>query len=326
MIRTKSYGFLLELGFILFASLNAYTQDDSEIIRVDTRLVSVDVLVTDKRTGARIDELKREDFIILDDGHPQTLTHFSRGSSAEQPLAIILLIDTSTSMYQSKLSRIRTGLERALTQLRLEDEVAVMTYSPGNKMIQELTRDRKRVLDVLNTIAENQEPTKKRINHTGSDMTAGFLASMRHAQERLPKARMALVVISDDVNDTPKQVAASATVKLLAGGAVVSGLLNIRGKITISNPLSQDENVKRFSEQTGGEIINVRDGDYSSALEQIIGNLAGRYSLGFIPDNARLDGHLHKLTVKVRVPASLGKGRKVEIRTRRGYFAPMESE
>ncbi len=70
----------------------------------------------------------------------------------------------------------------------------------------------------------------------------------------------------------------------------------------------------------------MRDGDYSSALEQIIGNLVGRYSLGFIPDNARLDGRLHKLAVKVRVPASLGKERKVEIRTRRGYFAPMESE
>lgn len=326
MIRTKCFGFLFGLSFILFASLSVYAQDDSEIIRVDTRLVSVDVLVTDKRTGARIDELKREDFEILDDGRPQTLTHFSRGSSAEQPLAVLLLIDTSTSMDQSKLSRIRTGLERALTQLRLEDEVAVMTYSPGNKMIQELTRDRKRVLDALSILAENQEPSKKRINHTGSDMTAGFLASMRHAQERLPKARIALVVISDDVNDTPQQVAASATDKLLAGGADVSGLLNIRGKITISNPLSQDKNVRYFSEQTGGEVVSVRDGDYSSALEQIVGNLVGRYSLGFIPDNARLDGRLHKLTVKVRIPASLGKKRKLEIRARRAYFAPMESE
>ncbi len=238
----------------------------------------------------------------------------------------MLLIDTSTTMDQSKLSRIRTGLERALTKLRLEDEVAVMTYSPGSKMIQELTRDRKRVLDALNIIAENQEPTKKRINHTGSDMTAGFLASMRHVRERLPKARMALVVISDDANDTSQQVAADVTDKLLAGGAVVNGLLSIRGKITISNPLSQDKNIKYFSEQTGGEVVKVRDADYSSALEQVIGNLAGRYSLGFIPDNALLDGRFHKLIVKVKVPASLGKGRKIEIKTRRGYFAPKEAE
>jgi len=327
VIKTKRFNLLLGLGFILFASLNAYAQDDdSEIIRVDTRLVSVDVLVTDKRTGARIDELKREDFIILDDGRPQILTHFSKGSSGEQPLAIVLLVDTSTSMYQSKLTGIRAGIERAVKQLRAKDEMAVMTYSPGNKLVQELTGNRRLILDALAAIAEKQEPSKKRIKHTGEDMAAGFLAAQNHVRKRLPNARIALVVISDDENETPKETVTATVEQLLRGGGVVSGLLKLRGKISLGNPLSRAKELNSFSEQTGGEIVSVKDGDYSGALEQVIGDLAGSYSLGFVPDDKIQDGRFRKLTVKVSLPEKLGKGRKVEVKTRRGYFAPTQSQ
>ncbi len=87
MINTKCFNFLLGFSFILFASFNLYAQDDdSETIRVTTRLVSVDVLVMDKRTGARIDELKREDFTILDEGRLQTLTHFTEAQARSSRL------------------------------------------------------------------------------------------------------------------------------------------------------------------------------------------------------------------------------------------------
>lgn len=36
-----------------------------------SQLVSIEVLVTDKKTGERIDGLKRDDFEVTDDGHTQ---------------------------------------------------------------------------------------------------------------------------------------------------------------------------------------------------------------------------------------------------------------
>jgi len=304
----------------------AAQEEDAETVRIASRLVTLDVLVTDSRTGARVDELGRGDFEVLDEGRPQALTHFGRGAPADRPLAVVLLVDTSTSLHQAKLVRLREGIERAVRQLRAEDLIAVMTYSPGRALEQGLTRDRGAVLDALARVAERQVPTGRRINHTGTEMAAAFLDAVRHAREQEPRARPALVVISDDRNDTPKKVAAETIEELLKGGAVVSGLLKLRGKLTLGGVLSADKELGHFSEQTGGEVVKVRGDDYSGALEQVIGNLAGRYSLAFLPERGRLDGRFHKLSVRVRVPPALGKGRRVEVRARRGYFAPAEPE
>lgn len=327
-MRTKRFRLLAGLCLVLLACSGVVAQDvgEAETIRIASRVVSVEVLVTDRRTGARVDELKREDFEILDEGRLQNLTHFSHGAGAEQPLAVVLLVDTSTSLRQAKLVRLREGIERAVRQLRAEDYLAVMTYSPGNTLAQGLTRDRGAILEALAQVAARQQPTKERVNHTGTDMAAGLLAAMRHVQERQPQARVALVVISDDPNDTPKKVAEETIRHLIKGGAVVSGLLKLRGKLTLGNVMSQDKELGHYSEQTGGQIVKVRDDDYSGALEYVFGNLAGRYSLGFLPERDGPGGRFHKLTVRVRVPPALGKERRVEIRARRGYFAPPETE
>jgi len=76
-----------------------------------------------------------------------------------------------------------------------------------------------------------------------------------------------------------------------------------------------------FSGRTGGETIKVHEEDYGDALERIIGNLAQRYSLGFVPDKTQLDGKPHKLTVRVRPSLAKEKSRKLQTRARQSYVA-----
>jgi hypothetical protein len=77
-------------------------------------------------------------------------------------------------------------------------------------------------------------------------------------------------------------------------------------------------------QQTGGEEVRVRrPEDYGAALEQVIGDLSSRYSLGFTlaggePD----DGRLHHLKVRVAARDVRGKERKLTVITRRGYYVP----
>jgi len=63
--------------------------------------------------------------------------------------------------------------------------------------------------------------------------------------------------------------------------------------------------------------------DYGTALEQVIGDLSSRYSLGFtLAEDEPDDGRLHNLKVKVTASDVGGKERKLKVITRKGYYVP----
>ncbi len=344
MIKLKLSSRLVVLCLSLAACVApAFSQQDkSDVVRVTSRLVNVDVLVTDKRTGARIDGLKREDFEVTDNGRPVTVTHFSQGADPERPLALVLLINTRNTT-KANVPHLSTALSLALMKLRPEDEVAVIDYWYGYELVQELTRDRAKVLDALSAVAERQDHPRPKPKHygyggggVGQDLATSLLVGVRLVQERLPGAQIALVVIDDDLNATPRQLVNDTAKQLLVSGATESGLIKVSGWLaTTFKPIKHaidvshyptfqarpGENVAYYSAQTGGEIISIGEDNYSAALEQVVGDLVARYSLGFVPDVTRLDGQFHDLKVKVKVPVTLGKARKLVIRARRGYFA-----
>ncbi len=51
-------------------------QDDSDIVRITTNLVQLDVVVTDSK-GNQVTDLKSENFEMFEDGRPQQITNFS---------------------------------------------------------------------------------------------------------------------------------------------------------------------------------------------------------------------------------------------------------
>jgi VWFA-related protein len=77
---------------------NAAAQSDPGVLRVETRLVLVDTVVTDKK-GNYIRDLAQKDFKIWEDGKEQAVTSFSfeeNTSSNAQPRYLVLFFDNST--------------------------------------------------------------------------------------------------------------------------------------------------------------------------------------------------------------------------------------
>lgn len=331
-VRSLSLTAIFGFAFIAYTVSALAQQDDPEIVRVTSRVVSVDVLVTNKRTGSRVDGLTRENFEVLDDGRPQVLTHFVKGADADRPLNLALLVDVRGTT-KAVVPKLRAALQRALLQLQPEDQIAVFDFWAGYEMLQELTGDRVKILEALTeAVTRQEEPRPKkggrRGGQSGESMASALLAAMRHLQERRLQARIALIVITDDLNAPPRRLVLDTTKELLAGGATVSALIKVSGSfanvvksLPHLSPRTMRRNAEYYSEQTGGEVINVSGDDYSDALEKVVGDLAGRYSLGFVPDAARLDGRFHKLTVKLKVPPSFNEGDKLSVSARRGYFA-----
>jgi hypothetical protein len=63
---------------ILSGSATVQAQAVVDTIRVNTRVVFMDALVKDKRTGVPISDLKPENFEILDEGNARPISYFTR--------------------------------------------------------------------------------------------------------------------------------------------------------------------------------------------------------------------------------------------------------
>src|SRR5262245_15354919 len=61
-----------------------------EVVKVDVDLVKIDAMVLQKNTARIVGGLKKEDFLLYEDGIKQEVTHFSQD---ELPLSVVLAID-----------------------------------------------------------------------------------------------------------------------------------------------------------------------------------------------------------------------------------------
>src|SRR6267378_1029294 len=141
---------LLGIVVLLCSPVPNRGQDPKDdIVRVRTRVVFVDTLVQDKKTGAPVADLTRENFQVLADGKVRPLSYFSRADEGRRrPLALVLVIDELVAPNADeslRRSKVLESLASALKKLAPEDEVAIMVNIGGAssplKMLTDFTRD-----------------------------------------------------------------------------------------------------------------------------------------------------------------------------------------
>ncbi|MBC8029722.1 MAG: VWA domain-containing protein [Pyrinomonadaceae bacterium] len=113
---------------LLITTTRAGAQEAAETIRVNTRVVFMDALVKDKRTGVPIADLKPENFEILDDGNARPISYFTREGQARKPLALVLILDLRDSGAGRYLKRpeVLKVVAEELAKLSPQDEVAIL--------------------------------------------------------------------------------------------------------------------------------------------------------------------------------------------------------
>lgn len=172
---TLSIKFLLSLAMVILLcatiagqnqqSKQANNQDN--ILRIETELVQIDMVVTDKQ-GKLVRDLKRENFELLEDGKKQPITHFAVGTAA-QPARwltterkrmpdgqtagstvsetsagryIILAVDDFHLATENLLTAKRTLIKFINEQMVAGDQIAVVTTSGNIGLFQQFTRER----------------------------------------------------------------------------------------------------------------------------------------------------------------------------------------
>jgi VWFA-related protein len=146
---------LLILSMLLPARpLLAQEQQPQAQINVEVKVVSVLATVRDKK-GAIVSNLGKDDFELQEDGHPETITYFSR--ETDLPLSLGLLVDTSLSQRRV-LDQERTASRSFIdNMLRVDkDKAFVLHFDREVELLQDLTNSRQKLESALDLLGAPQ--------------------------------------------------------------------------------------------------------------------------------------------------------------------------
>ena len=144
-MRVPASALALLLATVCAATVCMAQQEPT--FHVDVPLVNVFVSVTDK-AGAPIGGLAKEDFQLSENGKPQTIAVFERDTSA--PLAIVMAVDLSGSMYKDFAAEQQAAQRFAKDVLRKQDRADLVAFADGTNEVTGFTGDAKRIAGGLN--------------------------------------------------------------------------------------------------------------------------------------------------------------------------------
>jgi len=338
--RYKYFYLLLLLAVLPYVSsrINSQTRERSvapsppqpaaEVIKVDVDLVTVDALVLQKKTARVVGHLQEADFVILEDGSKQQITHFSQDSL---PLSVVLLIDRGGCIdpYGTEVQR---AANEALRRLKDIDEVAVMTYQDNVELIQEFTRDRKQIENALARIPKKDEWADHCINKAFAK-AADYMVSAGN-----PVGRRVIIAITGitrnfDCGHGPSGKAARQS--LYESGSVVCGLIPKTTVQGMENRYmrwgtkafgvfgARTMDIKELADETGGEVMEEKPERLDTTFATLIDHLRTRYNLAFVSSNRKRDGSLRKLKIDLSPEVKKSEG-KLVVKARRSYIAPRQ--
>jgi Ca-activated chloride channel family protein len=280
-------------------------------LSVNVKMVLVDTVVRD-RAGRIIDNLKREDFRLYEDGVEQEIQSYSRD---QLPLAIALVVDHSGSVspYIDELRRIAN---RALQQLKPGDKVALFAFARNVERVVDLTTDRQRIADGI-----------ARIRAGGStDIIDAIFDATTYLAKVAPDSRRAVIMVSDNQPTVAPQASEGDTIRMAMETETVVYSLKTSGDPTplgmrLPSVLTGMGSVRKVAQESGGEVIDVGSvGMLDAALNSVISRLRLRYALGYYPTSQAQGGAFH--TIEVRLVERFGKpGSDYVMHARRGYYA-----
>jgi Ca-activated chloride channel family protein len=255
---------------------------------VNVELVDLFASVRDTK-GKLITKLRRDDFLVYDNGIPQSISEFSREYC---PLSVLILLDTSGSMAGRKLDNARRSLVQFLKRLNSGDEAMLIAFQARARIVESFTQDLDRMRRDL-----------RRMEGTGStalyDAILLALDQVNNAHNR----RKTLLLISDGIN-TYGRTQLKDTIETLRRRGVELFAIGMESNL----PEDARERaathliLSELTASAGGESFLVSDSkDLPRVCHTISDQMHNQYTLGYYPPKART-GEWRKIKVETRIP------------------------
>ena len=287
--------------------------DPDDVIRINTTIVNSPVLVIG-RNGKFVPTLQRDDFVLLEDGIPQEIAHFS---TVQKPFTVAILIDTSRSTSVS-LEDVKDSAIAFVDNMRTNDQAMVISFSQQIRVLAEPTTDR--------------ETLRKAIRSCRPEGSSRVYDAVSFAlTERLDRitGRTAVVMFSDGVDNDSVNATFEGTLKLIKNTQALifpvqfntyefaqRPLSRARRSAPVGSGLSREDYLRadvylhQAAVLSGTGVYPAQDiNDLNKAVASISDELHNEYNIGYYPRNpGQLVGE-HKIEVRTKAPNLLVRAR-----------------
>lgn len=316
LLRRASVASLLFILLLALQSQGLAQDTDSvdEVVRVRTDLVTVPLFVTDER-GRRVGALRKEDFLMRDDGRAVETQYFASGA---ERVALLFALDASGSAREIIQGQRETALA-LFSHFGAGSRVAVLRFTERTDLASSFNTNSSEALAAFN------------FNALKGRYTAIFdaaLESVRAFDTRNMAERRIVILISDGL-DTASTTRASQVINAALERGVSFYIIHLPlyaprdGRLAVRPP---SKGFRDLAEKTGGKYFMLGDAraalaprpqyDLTPVFQAIEEDLKGQYLLGFYPPAGARD----RLPHRIEVSLASGNNRKLRVQTLRKEY------
>jgi VWFA-related protein len=275
--------------------LRSYHLDDSQVVEVLD--VMVPVVVTD-RSGNYVSNLKKEDFVILENGEPQEITYFSRSGKSSFHLA--LLIDISASM-RDKISKVKAVAQQFLQQLMGKDDQALIVF-----FNHEVFEDS----DFTNDINELENALSIAFPYGATALYDAVAYSVKIMKSIIGHN---IIILFSDGEDNSSAIDPFTLTNIVKRSNSV--IYSIGKKSYMQGYDQYQDTLRKISLSSGGMTFFLEDvKEVQRVYHKIRKDIKAKYLLRFSPKDKKKRNRFREITVKLK------KRRGCKVRTMKGYY------
>jgi len=298
-------------------------------ISVEVPVVTLDVIATTQH-GDLLSGLKKENFRILEDGQPQTITNFG---PTDAPITMVILMEFSSRAYGWFSYQAKYWSDALFPNLNQKDWIALVTFDMKPRLEVDFTQNKDEVRQAI-----------YRLYFPGFSESNVFDAVLDTVDKlKDVKGKKSILLMATGV-DTFSRHTLDQTMKQLRGSDItifvvgldkpVTNYLDMHGglgSIGRLDYLQAENQMKTFAQMTGGFAWFPQfDGEIPGIMRDVADFLRHQYSITYTPSNHNADGKYRKVKVELVAPDGgplvvtdqKGKKQKWVVYAKEGYTAP----
>ncbi len=278
--------------------------EDPNTLRVNVRLVNVFATVTDAH-GAPISDLSKEDFRLLEDGVPQTISVFDRES--EIPLSIVLAIDTSESTRKDLKLEVASAKKFVHSVVRPVDRLSIFQITENTDQLTGFSADLKyldRGIELLTAGA-------------GTSLYDAIYLGAETLLDR--KGRKVIVLITDGGDTTSATSYQNSLRRAQEAEAIIYSIIVVPVAADAGRNLGGEHALIQLSKDTGGKYYYAESiAQLDSAFSEISDELRTQYLIAYYPNRRVSDSPFRRIQLELKKKD--GDKTEYKVRHRAGYY------
>jgi VWFA-related protein len=299
-------------------------------LRVDVPIVNIDASVILDKTHQFVPGLKASNFLVLEDGVPQTVTSLR---VAQTPITAVMLLEFAANSYYL-IRDMQNASYTFFQSLRPNDYVAVVTYDLRTHILTDFTNNKELIAQSLQSLiipgfsdTDMFDALYETLDRTSRIEGRKYIILIGSGRDTFSK--LTLDKILAKVKATP-----NVTIFTIGTGAFLNEVGGGRGGMNSGmrdlNYLQAQNQLKTFASMTGGLSFSpIFQGELPDIFAQINNSIRNQYILTYRPTNNKDDGSYRKIKVllvdneghPLRMEDEKGKPQKYSIIARDGYNA-----